>query len=175
MREESLLKKLKEGEEAALEQLVCLYYPDILKYCIWHAPDRYLAEDAAQETFLKAINYVGACGFSGKFKAFLYKIALNTCRDMQRSKWSKRMPLDVVEEEIPYDDKGFTEVEEALAIRAYTRGLDDLSQEIVLLRFRQNLKLREIAEILDVPMRTVQSKLRTALRRIEAQLKGGRG
>ena len=78
MREEMLLKKLKEGDESVLEQLVCLYYPDILRYCIWHAPDRYLAEDAAQETFLKAINYVGACGFSGKFKAFLYKIALNT-------------------------------------------------------------------------------------------------
>ncbi len=172
MREEMLLKKLKEGDESVLEQLVCLYYPDILRYCIWHAPDRYLAEDAAQETFLKAINYVGACGFSGKFKAFLYKIALNTCRDMQRSKWSKRIPLDVMEEEISYNDGGFTEIEEMLAIRAYTRELDDLSQEIVLLRFRQNLKMREISEVLGIPMRTVQSRLRTALRRIEMQLKG---
>ena len=119
MREEMLLKKLKEGEEPVLEQLVCLYYPDILRYCIWHAPDRYLAEDAAQETFLKAINYVGACGFSGKFKAFLYKIALNTCRDMQRSKWSKRIPLDVMEEEISYDDGGFTEIEEMQIGRAH--------------------------------------------------------
>ncbi|MDE5910553.1 MAG: sigma-70 family RNA polymerase sigma factor [Lachnospiraceae bacterium] len=174
MREEMLLKKLKEGEESALEQLVSLYYPDILRYCIWHAPDRYLAEDAAQETFLKAINYVGTCGFSGKFKAFLYKIALNTCRDMKKSKWSKRLPLDAIADEIPYDDGGFKEIEEMFAIRAYTRGLDDLSQEIVLLRFRQNLKLREIAEVLGVPMRTVQSRMRTALRRIEAELKGGR-
>lgn len=174
MREEMLLKKLKEGEESALEQLVCLYYPDILRYCIWHAPDRHLAEDAAQETFLKAINYVGACGFSGKFKAFLYKIALNTCRDMQKNKWSKRMPLDAVVDEVSYEDGGFTDVEETLAIRAYTRGLDNLSQEIILLRFRQNLKLREIAEVLGVPMRTVQSKLRAALRRIEKELGGGR-
>lgn len=174
MREEMLLKKLKEGEESALEQLVCLYYPDILRYCIWHAPDRHLAEDAAQETFLKAINYVGACGFSGKFKAFLYKIALNTCRDMQKNKWSKRMPLDAVADEVFYEDGGFTDVEETLAIRAYTRGLDNLSQEIILLRFRQNLKLREIAEVLGVPMRTVQSKLRAALRRIEKELGGGR-
>ncbi len=174
MREEMLLKKLKEGEESALEQLVCLYYPDILRYCIWHAPDRHLAEDAAQETFLKAINYVGACGFSGKFKAFLYKIALNTCRDMQKNKWSKRMPLDAVADEVSYEDGGFTDVEETLAIRAYTRGLDNLSQEIILLRFRQNLKLREIAEVLGVPMRTVQSKLRAALRRIEKELGGGR-
>ena len=174
MREEILLKKLREGEESALEQLVCLYYPDILRYCIWHAPDRHLAEDAAQETFLKAINYLGACGFSGKFKAFLYKIALNTCRDMQKSKWSKRIPLDGMSDEIHYHEEGFTDVEEALAIRAYTRKLDELSQEIVLLRFRQNLRLREISEVVGLPMRTVQSKLRTALRQIETELKGGK-
>ena len=97
MREEMLLKKLKEGDESVLEQLVCLYYPDILRYCIWHAPDRYLAEDAAQETFLKAINYVGACGFSGKFKAFLYKIALN-------SKFlSERQPAVILYHNLPYD------------------------------------------------------------------------
>ncbi len=174
MREEILLKKLREGEESALEQLVCLYYPDILRYCIWYAPDRHLAEDAAQETFFKAINYVGACGFSGKFKAFLYKIALNTCRDMQKSKWSKRIPLDGMPDEIQYHEEGFTDVEEALAIRSYTRKLDELSQEIVLLRFRQNLRLREISEVVGLPMRTVQSKLRTALRQIETELKGGR-
>lgn len=174
MREEILLKQLQEGEESALEQLVCLYYPDILRYCIWHAPDRHMAEDAAQETFLKAIKYVGACGFSGKFKAFLYKIALNTCRDMQKSKWEKRIPLSGMEDEVRYNEEGFSEAEEELAIRAYTRELDELSQEIVLLRFRQNMKLREISEVLGLPMRTVQSKLRKALKSIKTELEGGR-
>ena len=77
-------------------------------------------------------------------------------------------------DEIHYHEEGFTDVEEALAIRAYTRKLDELSQEIVLLRFRQNLRLREISEVVGLPMRTVQSKLRTALRQIETELKGGR-
>lgn len=173
MREEILLKKLQDGEEGALEQLIQAYYPDILRYCIWHAPDPHLAEDAAQETFLKAIKYLGACRFSGKMKAFLYKIALNTCRDMQKSKWAKRVPLDKIGTELPYKEKGFLEAEEMLAIRAYVRELDELSSEIVLLRFRQNLKLREISEITGLPVRTVQSRLRAALKRIKQEVEGG--
>lgn len=173
MREEILLKKLQDGEKGALDQLVQTYYPEILRYCIWHAPDPHLAEDAAQETFLKAIKYLGACRFSGKLKAFLYKVALNTCRDMQKSKWAKRVSLDKLETQLPYKEKGFSEAEETLAIRAYVRKLDQQSSEIVLLRFRQNLKLREISEVTGLPIRTVQSKLRAALKRIKQELEGG--
>lgn len=173
MREEILIKKLQDGEEGALDQLVQTYYPEILRYCIWHAPDPHLAEDAAQETFLKAIKYLGVCRFSGKLKAFLYKVALNTCRDMQKSKWAKRISLDKLETQIPYKEKGFSAAEETLAIRAYVRELDQLSSEIVLLRFRQNLKLREISEVTGLPIRTVQSKLRAALKRIRQELEGG--
>lgn len=173
MREEILLKRLYAGDESALEQLIPLYYPDILRYCIWHAPDRNLAEDAAQETFLKAVKYLEACRFSGNFRAFLYKVALNTCRDMQKNKWSRRISLEEAADEIYYAEKGFTDAEEALVIKAYTKRQDTLSQEIILLRFLWNLKLREIAEITGLPMRTVQSKLRTALKQIKAELQGG--
>lgn len=44
-------------------------------------------------------------------------------------------------------------------------------QEILILRFGQNLKLREIAEIVGLPMRTVQSKVKAGLKEIERELK----
>ena len=47
-REDEIFKKLKQGDENAPEELVKLYYPEILRYCLWHAPDRMAAEDAAQ-------------------------------------------------------------------------------------------------------------------------------
>lgn len=46
-------------------------------------------------------------------------------------------------------------------------------QEIMILRFKQDLKLREIAAILGMPMRTVQTKLRQALKEIKEELKKG--
>lgn len=88
MREEILIKNLQNGDASALDELISMYYQEILRYCIWHAPDRTQAEDAAQETFLKAVKYLGNFGFSGKFRAFLYKIAANTCIDMQKNKWN---------------------------------------------------------------------------------------
>ena len=52
--EDKILKDLKSGTSDGLEELIEGYYPEILRYCIWHTPDRAAAEDAVQETFLKA-------------------------------------------------------------------------------------------------------------------------
>ena len=56
-REEKLMIRIGQGDHDAVDELVRLLYPEILRYCLWHAPSRDLAEDAAQETFLKAIRY----------------------------------------------------------------------------------------------------------------------
>ena len=159
MREEILIKKLQNGDASALDELISMYYQEILRYCIWHAPDRTQAEDAAQETFLKAVKYLGNFGFSGKFRAFLYKIAANTCIDMQKNKWNQHTALEDLQEE--------------LVICSLVKNLELKDQEIVLLRFGQNLKLREIAEIVGLPMRTVQSRLKVSLKVIEKEMKGG--
>lgn len=171
MREEILLKRIRAGDGAALEELIRLYYPEILKYCKWHAPDSFLAEDAAQETFIKAVRYLESCRFSGKFRAFLYKIASNTCIDMKRSRCRKDESVEELEVEIGYEEPGFASLEEEENLKGYVRRLDAECQEIVLLRFGQDLKLKEIAEIMDLPMRTVQSKLRKGLKQIEKEWK----
>ena len=59
-------------------------------------------------------------------------------------------------------------------IEELVRRLEPAMQEVAILRFRQDLKLREIAVIMEMPMRTVQSKLRQALKEIKVELlKGG--
>lgn len=174
MRETILIKRLQNGDESALEELVHFYYPEILKYCMWHVPDKNLAEDAAQETFLKAVKYLNGCTFFGKFRAFLYKIAANTCIDMYKNKWNERIALDGLPNEPFYMEKEFESAEDDLVIRNLIRNLEPKQQEIVVLRFQQNLKLREIAEITGLPMRTVQSKLKAALKQLEHQLRGGK-
>ena len=91
-REDEIFKKLKQGDENAPEELVKLYYPEILRYCLWHAPDRMAAEDAAQETFLKAIRFLDRYEHKGKFRPFLYQIAANTCVDEWRKKKAEPLP-----------------------------------------------------------------------------------
>lgn len=69
------IERIVQGDEGALDELVEAFYPEILRYCLWHAPTPTLAEDAAQETFLKAIRFFDRYVHRGKFKAFLYQIA----------------------------------------------------------------------------------------------------
>lgn len=174
MREEILLRDLKAGDVSAMDELVRMYYPEILRYCRWHAPDVHLAEDAAQETFLKAVKYLGRCGFSGKFRSFLYKIAGNVCIDLYRNKGRDPVPLEEMNTEISYVEQGFEDAADQLFVRELIRKLEPSVQEIVFLRFGQDLKLREIADITGMPMRTVQSKLRMALKELKTELlKGG--
>ena len=81
-REDEIFKKLKNGDESGAAELVELYYEDILRYCMFRLPDRYLAEDAVQETFLKVFRYFDDYRHKGRFRAFLYKVAGNTCIDI---------------------------------------------------------------------------------------------
>lgn len=170
-REDELILRIKQGDFSALDELITSYYPEILRYCLWHAPNRSLAEDATQETFLKVIRYSDRYIHKGKFKSFLYQIASNTCVDLRRKKWLTDTSLDELQIEFLYEEKGFEEVIEDIQLRHLVRNLPDELKEIVLLRFGQDLTIREISEIVDQPLRTVQSRLRSALKQIKKEMR----
>ena len=84
--EQRHIKAAKEGDLSALNDLIRSYYLEIYKYCFWHIKNKEQAEDITQETFYKAIRFLNAYKNIGTFRAFLYKIALNTCIDYQKKK-----------------------------------------------------------------------------------------
>lgn len=174
MREDKLIKRIEQGDVAAADELIKAYYPEILKYCIWHAPNKTLAEDATQETFLKAIRYMDKYVHRGMFRAFLYKIASNTCIDMWRKQdsikeVSEGMILGQMQMEISYEESGFTEVQALLDLQHMIRILPEEQREIVILRYGHNLTIREIANVLGIPFRTVQSRIRLALKKLKME------
>ena len=79
-----LLKKIAKGETEVLGRTDRDVLRGYSRYCIYHAPDKTAAEDAVQETFLKVIRYMPDYRHRGKFRAFLYKVAANTCKDQWR-------------------------------------------------------------------------------------------
>lgn len=164
-REEEIFKQLKSGDCNAAEELVRLYYKEIFNYCRYHVPDIHLAEDAVQETFLKVCRYMDRYRHRGKFKAFLYQVAANTCIDICRKR-RDGAPL----EEIAFWERGLAEGEDRQDFGLLIGGLPKELQEIVFLRFSQELKLREIAAVLDLPLRTVQTRLRKALKLLKEKI-----
>ncbi|MHB8061796.1 MAG: RNA polymerase sigma factor [Ruminiclostridium sp.] len=160
--EDELLRKIRDGDSSSLDKFVALYYPGILRYCLWHTQDRQTAEDATQETFLKTIRYLDSYVHRGKFKAYIYKITANVCIDLSLKKVTEQLPDNLSE----YDSQ-LEQIESDANFVWLLRGLPDEQREVVLLRFVHELKVREIAEVIGVPMRTIQSRLRSALKRLE--------
>lgn len=168
-REDELLKRIGRGDKAATEELIKMYYPDILRYCLWHAPNRTLAEDAVQETFLKVIRYFDRYTHKGSFKPFLYRVAANTCIDLQRKNRQSELSLEDVKIDPAYTEPAFEAIRSDMTVRQLVDKLPEHQREIVLLRFGQDLTLREIAKITGVPLRTVQTRLRAALKKLRAE------
>ena len=176
MREDKLIKRIEQGDISAADELIEKYYPEILRYCIWHAPNRTLAEDATQETFLKAIRYMNRYIHRGKFRAFLYKIASNTCIDMWRKQemikeFPEGMKLEQMQlqMEMSYEESGFKEVQALLDLQPMIHILPEEQREIVILRFGHDLTIREIADVTGIPFRTVHSRIRLALKKLKME------
>lgn len=167
-REDELIKKLHNGEAEALDELIGLYYPAIFRYCLWHMPDRESARDAVQETFLKMVRALERYEQRGQFKAFLYRIAANTCIDLLRKEWR----TEEVPEDLCFEEPGFRAAEDREQLAAAFQKLDQGQRELVLLKFGQELTLREIAAVTGLPLRTVQSRLRKATGQMKRELEG---
>lgn len=169
-REDKLIQRIEQGDLSAAEELIAMFYPEILRYCIWHTPNRGLAEDAAQETFLKVIRYFDRYTHKGQFKSFLYQVAANTCIDIKRKNRYCDVSLEESAMDIEYSEPAFEDIHSDLVLRQLVNCLPEDLQEIVLLRFGQNLTIREIARILHMPLRTVQSRLRRALKKLKQKI-----
>ena len=70
-----------------IEALIDQYGDGILRLCLMYLGDRQLAEDAFQETFLKAWKHLPSFRGNSSPKTWLTRIALNTCRSMLRTGW----------------------------------------------------------------------------------------
>ena len=134
-RENELLHQIKKGNTSCWDELVSLYYEDILRYCIYHSPDMETAKDAVQETFLKVICYFPRYQNQGKFRGFLYKVASNVCTDLWRRK--KTAPLL---DDMEFLETGYAQSEAEVNFQHMVRGLPGEQREIVYLRFALFLK-----------------------------------
>ena len=157
--------------ETHFDHLVAAYQTALLRMCYVYLKDRAMAEDAVQETYLKAYksieNFRGECSE----KSWLMKIAINTCRDMQRSGWFKHMDRHITPELLV--EKSVVPREEDSRLAAEMMGLPSKLQEVLLLYYYQGMTIAEIGKILGISKVTVSHRLKQAKDRLREALNGG--
>jgi RNA polymerase sigma-70 factor (ECF subfamily) len=137
------------------------------------------ARDLCQEAFFKA--YRGLKAFKGeaRFSSWLYQIALNLCRDrMRRRRGRVLVSLDALEADgqapVLRDDTSALDLVEARdlqqRVRAAVLALPEEQREVIVLKEYEGLTFQEIAEVLDMPVSTVKTRLYRGLDKLRERL-----
>src|SRR5688500_4765910 len=158
--EASLVRAAQGGSERAVEELFARHWPDAYRTALLIAHDRAAAEDIAQEAFLAALRALPRFDRRRPLRPWLHRIVVNRAIDFARSRRLRReVDVDAVPE-VAAPPAGAT------GLGALGAALGRLSPEhraVVVMRYLLELTPGEIAEALDLPRGTVNSRLRRAL------------
>jgi RNA polymerase sigma-70 factor (ECF subfamily) len=178
--EELLVAYRDTGDRAAFTELVHRYERELYSYLRRYLGDAPMAEDAFQATFLQVHLKCDQFEEGRKFRPWLYTIATNQAIDAQRrNKRHKSVSLDrntrpegsddvrtlmdLLESREPAPEERLESAHDREWVRAAVEGLPDGLREAVNLVYYQGLKYREAADILDIPVGTVKSRLHSAI------------
>ncbi len=176
--DEELVEACQDGESSAFDLLVARWEDKIrgAAYRILGSEDE--ARDAAQEAFLKAYRALPGFKREAQFSSWLYRIAVNLCRDrLRRRKGKNLVSLEALEEIGPVlasREPGAQDLVEQLDVRrAVRQAIAELSEEqreVVILKEYQGLTFLEIAQALELPVSTVKTRLYRGLGQLRLRL-----
>jgi RNA polymerase sigma factor, sigma-70 family len=156
---------------STFDQLYERYATDVLRLSYYYLGNKENAEDVTQEVFIRLLTNRPNLE-EGNAKAWLFKVALNRCRDHWKSAWVKKVFLGHPAFELfPAPDE-ISQTADRYELSEAVNKLKPEFKEVVLLFYYQNFSVSEIAEILQVPEGTVSSRLSRARIRLQSELKG---
>ena len=164
------------NDPAAFARLYRRHYDTVFRYCVHRLFERQAAEDVTSAVFLKVVENLGRFkGTKQQFRNWLYKIATNAVNSHLRQAARRKRLLKVAGEQVSHratDCRGaIDESAERLALlKEAMLALKPRYQTIVTLRFFEDLKLTEIAEVLGSSPGTVRSQLARALAKLRKKL-----
>lgn len=170
-----LIERCKRQDPKALDELVSGYERRIYNFAMRLSGNADDAEDIAQETFIRVFNAIQNFRGDSNFSTWVFRIAHNVFLDMRKK--VKAHPQTSLEESVELDESEVTrqvedpnplpdEVAQASELHNILQraidALPDYQREMVVLYHTQNKSYEEIAEIMELPIGTVKSRLNRA-------------
>lgn len=143
-----------------LEEAMAQWEVPLLRTCYLLLNDAGLAEDAVQDTFIKAWRSYDGFRKEASEKTWLMRIAVNTCRDLRRSRWfihiDRKVNMDdLPEPSVPFDMPDDTITRAVLSLKLPLR-------QVIILYYYQGLTAQETAKVLKLSLRAVHYRLEKA-------------
>jgi RNA polymerase sigma-70 factor, ECF subfamily len=172
-----ILLRLKDGDQAAFTELVEMFERRLISYFYAMCGQRELAEDCAQEVFLRVYRAREHYSPDASAATFVFRIARNYWIDVYRAKkvrpierslepaldetGDERAPLPA--SDAPRPEESAVARENERALRRALLQLPEGQQAVLELAVRQSLKYEEISAILGIPVGTVKSRVHAAV------------
>jgi RNA polymerase sigma-70 factor (ECF subfamily) len=161
--DEALMRRLQAGETPALGELFSRYRSRLYGFLVRRVGDSN-ADDLFQETWLRVVRGKERFDPDRRFSTWLFQIANNLCRDSGRRRAVKGKAEDAMREAGRADPRAR---EPSLDLRLHVRRriaeLPERLQEVLLLRYFEQMTEGEIAEVVGIPTGTVKSRLHAAI------------
>jgi len=183
--DEILIKKYFQGDEKSLEILIKRYLKPIYSFIYRYLEDVSEAEDATQETFLKAWRNLKKFNQEKDFKIWLFQIAKNTALDYLKKK--KAIPFsefsarggekgeniiaEILTDNSPLPAELFDKKQTAQMLNAAMKKLSPQYKMVLFLRYNDHFTFQEIANIFGESLNTVKSRHRRAILLLKKLLK----
>jgi RNA polymerase sigma-70 factor (ECF subfamily) len=179
-----LIRAVQAGDMAAFDELVLKHKDRLFNLVYWFLGDYQEANDCAQETFIKVFKSIKKFRLESTFSTWLYRIAINTCKNRIKSsayKWKKKTvsletsngnPFSEIVNGSPTPAMALEKKERMMRIQNAINSLPEEQNQVVVLRDIQGLSYQDISDITGLNPGTVKSRLARGRLALKNQLKG---
>jgi RNA polymerase sigma-70 factor (ECF subfamily) len=162
----SLIDKAKTGDQQAFSKLVGLWFKRIYNFSYKYMGEHDVAMEVTQKTFIAVYDHLISLRKVESFRFWIYRIALNQCREEDR-KISKKNWLSIfhneeahqVSDDVFHPEKSYEQMEKEELMGALLNKLPEDQRVIIIMKEYEGLKFREIADALEISENTAKSRL----------------
>ena len=171
--DKSLIRASQSGDNEAFTKLVQKYSPDAFRTAFMVLRDNNEVEDVVQEAFLTSYSKIKSFRMEASFKTWLYRIVVNLCYDRLRKRKRESMAMNKLFLNLDRWNREMPEIEKIIDLRETVLRLSPEHRLVLTLYYGMDFGIRKVAEILDIPVGTVKSRLNSARNLIKEQLERG--
>jgi RNA polymerase sigma-70 factor, ECF subfamily len=177
------IKQVLKGDQNAFAEIVELYKDKVFQICYRMLGNRHESEDIAQEAFIRAYVNIHTFNQNRKFSTWLFRIATNLCIDrIRKKKPDYYLDAEVsgtdgltmysqVAADIQMPEDEVEELELQATIQEAISKLPEKYRSVIVLKYIEELQLREISDILDLPLGTVKTRIHRGREALRKQLR----
>ena len=180
--EAQLIAATQKGDHDAFAFLMRLYKDRVFNTALRFVGNWAIAEELTQDVFVSVYRNIGGFKGESKFSTWLYRVTWNLCTDWLRRNRRPDRRTEAVDEADALPDKRVDlegevlEEEQRVAVRDALDRLDEKYRSVIVLHYYQKLSYDQIAAVLDMPAKTVETRLYRARKALRESLESsGRG